>query len=277
MALQATGGFGINSVFWLRSLHDSELGPSRRVLEDVEPFFASMSLPFDLRDVKTPAHLYRALDSLVASHVKPILQFDMHGTRDGLRLTDSDEIAPWTEVVPRLRAINVACRGNLCVVAGVWHAFYAIREASIMDASPVNVLIAPDREVQTGKLEEGLAGFYRALFSEGEIYAAFEKHLGEPFKLFLAERFFVIAVCKYIRNVCKGKGASVRRERLLSEVLLAGHARTPESMKSIRKQIKAGTTPDQAMLDRFANRFLLGRQCPFSIDQLIKAVEEIKR
>jgi hypothetical protein len=83
MALQATGGFGINSVFWLRSLHDSELGSTRRVLEDIEPFFASMRLPFDLRDVKTPAHLYRALDSLVASHVKPILQLDMHGTRDG--------------------------------------------------------------------------------------------------------------------------------------------------------------------------------------------------
>ena len=86
-----------------------------------------------------------------------------------------------------------------------------------MDASPVNVLIAPDREVLTGKLEDGLAGFYRALFSDGEINAAFEKHLGEPFKLFLAERFFVIAVCKYIRNVCKGKGASVRRERLRIE------------------------------------------------------------
>jgi hypothetical protein len=184
------------------------------MLEDIEPFFASLGLPFNLRDVKTPAHLYRALDSLVAPHVKPILQLDMHGTKDGLRLTRSDEIAPWTEVVPRLRAINVACGGNLCVVAGVCHAFYAIREASIMEASPVNVLIAPDREVQTGKLEDGLAGFYRALFTEGEISAAFEKHLGEPFKHFLAERFYVIAVCKYIRNVCNGKGASVRRERL---------------------------------------------------------------
>jgi hypothetical protein len=167
--------------------------------------------------------------------------------------------------------------GNLCVVAGVCHAFYAIREAFITDASPVNVLIAPDREVQTGKLEDGLVGFYRELFSKGEIYTALEKHLGEPFKVFLAERFFVIGVCKYIRNVCKGKGASVRRERLLSEVLLAGHARTPESMKSIRKQIKAGIAPDQAMLDRFANRFLLGRPCPFPIDQLIKEVEEFKR
>ena len=164
MALQATGGFSINSVFWLRSLHDFELGPARRVLEDIEPFFASMRLPFDRRDVKTPAHLYRALDSLVASHVKPILQLDMHGTRDGLRLTDSDEIAPWKEVVPRLRAINVACGGNLCVVAGVCHAFYAITEASIMDASPVNVLIAPDREVLTGKLEDGLAGFIARYF-----------------------------------------------------------------------------------------------------------------
>jgi hypothetical protein len=276
MVLQASSGFSTNSVFWIRSLHESEMGPSQRILEDIEPFFGSLQLPFQIRDVKEPAHLYVALESMVASHIKPILQLDMHGTKDGLRFVGSQEIARWKDVVPRLRAINVASGGNLCVVAGVCYAFFAIMQATIMDASPVNILIAPDKEVTTGKLEDGLAGFYRTLFTGREINVAFQ-HLGEPFKLFHAERFFVIAVCKYIRNACRGKGVDERRERLLSEVLLAGHARTSENMRRIRKQIKEGIKPDQEMMDRYAHRFLLGRACPFKIDELIAAVERTLR
>ena len=127
MALTATTGFSINSVFWLRSLSDSEQGPTRRVLEDLEPFFAQIGVPFQLRDVKTPGELYAALQSLANSTVKRIVQLDMHGTKEGLVLVGSGEVAPWREVVPRLRAINVASGANLCVVAGVCFAFYAIR------------------------------------------------------------------------------------------------------------------------------------------------------
>lgn len=273
MTLQATSGFSINSVFWLRSLSDSELGPTQRVLDDLEPFFGRLRLPFQLRDLKTVTHLYQALASLADPRVKPILQLDMHGTKEGLVLAGSGQVAPWQEVVPRLRAINIASGGNLCVVAGACFAFFAITQASISQASPVNILIAPDREVSNAKLEGGLADFYMDLFSGGEISAVFAKHLGDPFKVFLAERFFVIAVCRYIRNSCKGKGAAVRRERLLSEVLLAGQPRTPENQRRIRKMIKAGTRPTQDMLNRYAHTFLLGRQCPFAVDELLQAVE----
>jgi hypothetical protein len=274
VALTATTGFSINSVFWLRSLSDSEQGPTRRVLEDLEPFFAQIGVPFQLRDVKTPGELYAALQSLANSMVKPIVQLDMHGTREGLVFVGSGEVSPWREVVPRLRAINVASGANLCVVAGVCFAFYAISEASIIQASPVNVLIAPDTEVQTGKLEDGLAGFYRSLFTDGSISAAFEKSLGLPFKVFHAERFLVIAICKYILNHCKGKGVEERRERLLTELLTAGKFAEKPDLSQLRKQIKGGIRPDQDTINRFANTFLLGRPCPFTIDQLLNEVEK---
>lgn len=277
MPLHATNNFSVNSVFWLRSLAEPELGPTRRVIEDLEAFFDRLQLPFQLRDVQTPADLYAALDSLADPRAKPILQLDMHGTKDGLLLSPSGETASWADVIPRLRSINIASGGNLCVIAGVCFAFHAIKQASIAQASPVNILIAPDREVKNSTLEDGLAGFYETLFSGGEVTAAFTKHLGEPFKLFNAERFFVIAVCKYIRNSCKGKGATIRRERLLSDVLLTGQPQTRENLRKIRKQIKDGIKPDQRMLDQYANIFLLGRRCPFNIEQLLSAVENASR
>src|SRR5690349_19833508 len=107
MVLEVRSGFGVNSIFWLRSLADSELGPTRRALEDIQPFFEKLGLPFQLRDARTAAELYFALDSLAAQGIKPILQLDMHGTKEGLVLAGSGELAPWAEVVPRFRAINV--------------------------------------------------------------------------------------------------------------------------------------------------------------------------
>jgi hypothetical protein len=79
--------------------------------------------------VPTVSALYETLDHMVGCAqrgAKPILHLDMHGSKDGLAIADTHETAPWTLVVPRLRAINIATRGNLCVVAGVCFALHAI-------------------------------------------------------------------------------------------------------------------------------------------------------
>lgn len=274
MPLQTSSGFAINSIFWLRSLSEIDRGPTRRVLEDLQPYLQGIGVELHLQDVQSTSELYAALGMLARPGVRPIIQLDMHGAKEGLLLTPSGEMAPWDGVVPKLRTINITSGGNLCVVAGACYAYYAISKASILDASPVNILIGPDREVAAGKLEHGLGGFYVSLFSGGEIGSAVADNLGAPFQLFNAERFLVIALCKYIRDACKGRGAAARRERLLSEVLLSGRPRTPENMRVIRMQIKEKTKPNQDMLNKYADRFLLGRPCPFTIDQIIKLVED---
>lgn len=277
MPLTSTAGFGVNSVFWLRSLPEGEQGPTRRVLEDLEPFFEGIGLPFQARDVRTPEQLYLALHSLAVPGVQPLLHLDMHGVKQGLIMARDGAIAPWRRVVPLLREINITSKGNLCVIAGVCFALYAIKEAPISLPSPVNILIAPDSEVEFGMLEDNLFGFYKALFLGGDLLAAQQTYLGDPFKLFHAERFLVIALCRYIRNACKGKGAAERRERLLTEVLLAGRARTSHNMRLIRRQIKQLVKPGDQLLNQCARRFLLGKPCPFTIEELEKFVEEAQQ
>ena len=277
MPLEASSGFTTNSVFWLRSLSETEQGPTRRVLEDLEPFFKELDLPFQLIDVNTAADLYIVLDQLATLPVKPILQLDMHGTQQGILLAKSGELAPWGEVIRRLRDINLKSRANLCVVAGVCFAYYALMQVSIALASPVQILVAPDREVSVGILEDGLGSFYKALFRGLDISEAQARYLADPFKIFHAEKFFVITLCRYIRDSCKGKGGAVRRERLLTEVLLDGRPRDSRLLREIRRQIKEGTKPSQQLVDRYARTFLIDRPCPFSIDQLVEEVEQASR
>jgi hypothetical protein len=273
MVLEGRDGFKTNSVFWLRSLSEKDQGPTRRVLEDLEPFLKGIGLPLHLIDVYTTADLYYLLDQLALAPIKPILQLDMHGEKQGLTLARSGELAPWSEVVPRLRNINLATQGNLCVVAGVCYAYYALTEISISNASPVKFLIAPDREIGVGILEDGLVSFYKALFSGLDISEAQSRYLADPMKLFHAEKFFVIALCKYIRESCKGKGGAARREHLLTEILLNGRPRNTETLRELREPIREGIKPSQQMVDRYAKMFLIGRPCPFSIDELLEAVE----
>lgn len=82
--------------------------------------------------------------------------------------------------------------------------------------------------------------------------------------------FIVIAL--YIKQQCLGKGGAERRERLLTEVFSQGAENTPENRKRFRAMIRQGTKPTQALVDRYAQRFLMGRPCSFTIEQLLDAV-----
>jgi hypothetical protein len=68
-----------------------------------------------------------------------------------------------------------------------------------------------------------------------------------------------------------------RRELLLTEVLKAGKLGEKPNLQQMRKQIKEGIRPDQDTVNRFAQAFLLGRPCSFTIDQLLNAVEKVQQ
>jgi hypothetical protein len=111
---------------------------------------------------------------------KPILHLDMHGSKRGLQLAGTLEIAPWARVVPKLQAINVATGNNLVVVAGVCFARDAILQIKISEACPVYMLIAPETEVTFGFLEDNTVPFYQKLFSSGDINKACLEHFRHP-------------------------------------------------------------------------------------------------
>ena len=233
MPMERESGCCVNSLVWLSSLMPNEQGLTDRILEDLTPFFRRIELPFLFHKVNPATELYAMLDNVATyaqNGTKPFLQLDMHGSKDGLEIAATNEIAPWATVVSKLQAINIASRGNLCVVAGVCFAFHAIKQVHIFEACPVYLLIAPEDIVTAGYLQDNMVGFYKDVFSCGDIAGAHEKHLSSSFRVFHCEKFLAIALCKYISQSCKGKGGAERRERLLTEILLDGQQRTPENV-----------------------------------------------
>ena len=78
-----------------------------------------------------------------------------------------------------------------------------------------------------------------------------------------------IVVARYIKAACKGKPVAERRERLMTEVFMQGMENTQANRKVIRAKLKTGLKPSQALLDRYARTFLVGRRCSFTMEQLL--------
>jgi hypothetical protein len=272
--MQLNTGFSCNSVIWLTSLPDYELGPTRRMVEDLESFIAIISIGFQHIQITSAAHLKSLLEefSCHASEngMRPLLHFDMHGNKDkGLYISQSSEYCSWDDIYCSLQVLNQATGNNLVVIGATRFGLRSIMPIRLDEPAPFFVLLAPEEEVSVGFLEDNSVRFYRDLFASGSLDAAYSRYLSDGFKYFHCEKMLFMVVAKYIRAGCKGKSAQERRERLLTEVFSQGMEKTEDNVRSVRNKIKEGLKPDQTLLDRYAQTFLVGRTCSFSMQQLL--------
>jgi hypothetical protein len=138
----------------------------------------------------------------------------------------------------------------------------------------VFALIAAEDETNFGFLLDHTFPFYRELLDTGDLGAAFEHNLAPAMKSFNAERFLAVTFLRYIRNHCRGKGVQLRRERLMTEIFLGGRPNTKQNRRAIRKQLKQGLQPDQAVLDHYTSVFMIGKPCAFTMDDLFQMVDQ---
>lgn len=276
--MQLDTGFSCNSVIWLTSLPDSELGPTRRMVEDMESLRAEISIGFQHIQVTSVAQLKRLLAELsfhaYENGMRPLLHFDMHGSKEeGLHIAQSSEYCSWDELYTNLQGLNEATGNNLVVVGAACFGLRSIMPIKLDKPAPFFVLLAPEEEVCVGFLEDNAVRFYRELFASGSLDTAYSRYLSDEFKYFHCEKMLFIVVAKYIRAGCKGKSAQERRERLLTEVFSQGMEKTEDNLRSVRNKIKKGLKPDQDLLDRYAKTFLVGRTCSFSMQQLLEVLD----
>ena len=272
--MQLNNSFACNSVVWIASLLEAELGPSRRMTEDVTAYSSHLGFHFSRVDVKRRSELAKVLNDI--NHrareqgLRPILVLDAHGNRrDGLVLSESGEAMTWADLGALLQQINVSTLNNLCVIGAACFSLRAIATAKLDQAAPFFVLLAPEHEVNVDFLEVNIPAFFDRLFTHGSLDDAYSRYLSETFRYFHCEKMLFIAVARYIKAACKGKPVAERRERLMTEVFMQGMENTQANRNAIRANLKKGLKPNQALLDRYARTFLVGRSCSFTMEQLL--------
>lgn len=134
-----------------------------------------------------------------------------------------------------------------------------------------HVLAAPRERITAGLLEAAIVPFYRPVFEGGNFISACDSHLAPHFSLFHSERLLLGALMKYVRRHCIGRGAALRREDVMSQAVASGLTPTHD----VRRAIRDAIAPYQAMFDKFAGTFLMGKHPGFDIDDVMTPVRKV--
>ena len=279
--LQLSSSITVNSLIWISLLEPNEKGTTDRVHDDLQPYFASIGLPFHAVEPKSASELLAGLNALAErakEGLRPIIHFDTHGSRaDGLYIAASDEFVAWQQLVEQLRPINVATGNNLCVVSAACFGMHAIMEINISTAAPFFALIAPENTVTFGFVEKRTVPFYEAVFKGLDVVSAHEKHLVPSFKLFLSEKMLIVGLTKYVRNHCLGKGRRRRVEDLVTRAVSTGMPNTPRNRRMARRTAKQLIKPDQALVDRYEQSFLMDKKLGVTIQEILNLAQGRQR
>lgn len=261
MRIEINSDFLNNGVVIIKSLAEDDLDTASNLYDFFEVNKGSYP-HIELHEVKSKAHvlnILRDIETRVGGDFRPIIHFETHGNPElGLYINDSDEFISWSEIIIHLREINIKTNNNLVVVLSSCHGLNAIKPIEIFEPSPFLILIAPEKEVKAGFIDDQIRAFYTTLFSSNSFLSAM-KTINEKFVLFYSEKYFTISVVNYFKLSCSGKGAKQRKERLISEALKNIQGPSKKQLKLVRKRVKEFIKPNRHAFKRISEKFIIDK------------------
>ncbi len=251
-----------NSVFFIDCLSDGDFQTARRLFEDVihftDPKLGPRCEYFKISSKQDLVSLLGGIAEQCRQGLKPILHFEAHGSiLAGLEIGNQKEKITWTELIPALRAINTATKNNSGVVMAACFGLHIIKPVSIHEPTPFFFLIGSESELYATELEAQLRKFYETIIRGNSLNNAMDC-LSDKFKCYHSEKYFLIAMGRYFKQQCMGKGRKARVERLVTEINQQ-QARSRKELKKIRNQIKNGIKPSPEVYFKYAHNFLHGQ------------------
>lgn len=268
-----------NAIVWIHSLPEQEMGPSRRILEDLHGLANVGGFPlfeYAVRDHTELGDVFKQLTAKAEEGLRPVLHVDAHGTvADGLLLAPSSERIGWAEIIEFLRDLNVATANNLTCVFALCYGLQLYKQVSLKKPVPAYLFFAPPSEISVGFLEAQTLAFYREINRTSNVTAAFEATLGTNMKSFHCQGLFFQSLLRYTRTYCMGRPRQDRQERMVTAILQRDGISKPSNaqLREARRKIQEFLKPGQSLIDRFAPSFLIGRAAAFTYADLDRALK----
>jgi hypothetical protein len=231
----------VSQVWIVESLPAGDFRTGRRLSEEIAAILQStaIDIPVIFRTPASSDKLMTLLDELcadiLATGLNPILDIECHGNMDGLKLSDNSFLA-WSEIKPKLEAINIASGFNLILLLGCCHGGYFASTTRLAERSAFCAYVAPTESLSAGSLYDGFLAFYVSLFTERDITTAMKAMRtaapGIPSICATALGFFRLAFASYLRNWTSEK-ALWRRAKSLRQAKMRD-----QSIQDVAQMIK---------------------------------------
>jgi len=278
--MEITSTAKMNCLYWITSLHESEQGVTRRVLEDLRAVAGQRQLAIVQYTPTSAAEFLAVMDQMAAeakAGMLPMIHLDAHGSAEGgILVAATGEYVSWEAVAGKFRVINEIVGNNLCVVSGVCFSFHFVKAIDINQVSPFFMLLAPEHEIAAGDIEENVVGFYRDMLDEADILTAQARWFPTQLRVFHCERMLAIVLARYINDATSGKQKERRKEHLVTMAVEHGVAPNRHNLRAARKLAEKGIKPTEALIDRFVPIFLAGKRPGFTIVELKAMVENAR-
>lgn len=170
----------INQIIIIQSLSATD----RKIAEEIELRIKYTSPKVKLHDfaqiVDTPTKevFFSALTEIktaVKSGMRPMIHIDMHGSEDGLWLSEETTVLPWKELKEPIREINIASKNNLFFSLSTCYGANFIDLYECSKPCPFYGYIAPLFEIDVRKAEAVFCDFFETLMLTGNIKTAIQK------------------------------------------------------------------------------------------------------
>ena len=242
---------------------ESEMQTGRRIEENLNDFFNAENneLSCERYKCETEEDVFKAINfikhDLTSKGIVSYVHIEGHGSREALYFPGGKFIS-WSIVFQALREINILSKNNLFFSSGACESAYAYKAASITEACPVFGLLAPEKEVEAGGVEDGFIAFYKSLIKSESLNDAFNAFAdatdGEKYALIFSPHMFEKAAFNYLTQHCMGKGRRKRLENFVTQAI----TQTGLPVKKARKALKSELYKPQALaLKGFHEKFMM--------------------
>lgn len=112
-----TGNIYFNRIYIVQSLGKDDRKTGQELYEDIIKRRVSQSLQAEIRDISSKQELVEYLLFIRSNIVNgsiPFIHFETHGFKDGICLKNGEDVR-WAEILPYIKAINLACKNNLFI------------------------------------------------------------------------------------------------------------------------------------------------------------------
>lgn len=279
MAIVIQEALSLNAIIWIHSLPANDLGPTRRILDDLHSLNLVGGLPVREYAVSNRLELFALLEALAVEAgqgLRPVLHIDAHGNDEaGIALAPTDEWASWPEVMAALRKLNVATGNNLVVIFALCFGLHLYKLTDVSEATPAYLFIASEKEVSVGFLESETHAFYRQVHETGELRGAFESTLSKQMDMMNCQGLFLKVLAHYVRNYCQGPARTGRIRRMMKALVERDGLVDPKphELGQLRRRVRVHFEPGQKLIDHFAPKFLCGRKAGFSYAEVRRLVK----